>query len=100
MRRMLLLHRWIVGAVDKTGYRFLVDHIDRDPWNCQRDNLRIVTPAESNLNRVVAKRDLPVGVHLSKGKYQARLKRGGTVQHLGTFTTVEEAVAARAAALV
>lgn len=92
---VVLLHRWLMDVPSGTGYRLIVDHINRMPLDCRRENLRIVTPSQSNLNRVIAARDLPVGVHrLRSGRYQARLKRQRVTTYLGTFDTPEQAAAA------
>ena len=94
-----LLHRWLMDVPGGTGYRLIVDHINRDPLDCRRENLRLVTPSQSNLNRSIAVRDLPVGVYRTRtGRYQAALKRNRKIAHLGTFDTPEQAAAAIAVA--
>lgn len=96
---VVLLHRWLLGL--ERGGRLIGDHINRNVLDNRRSNLRAVTPAESNLNREVARRDLPVGVHRTgSGRFEARLKRNRKQQHLGTFDTVEAAEQARATALL
>jgi hypothetical protein len=97
--RVMLLHRWLMGIPVGTGYRVIVDHINHDVLDCRRQNLRIVTPSESNLNRRIAARDLPVGVYRTPGgRYEARIKRQRQTRRLGLFDTPEEAVLAVAAA--
>lgn len=96
---VVLLHRWLMDVPGGTGYRVIVDHINRDPLDCRRENLRLVTPSQSNLNRSIPARDLPVGVHrIRSGRYQARLKRHRVTTYLGTFDTPELAAAAVEAA--
>lgn len=91
---VVLLHRWLMDVPSGTGYRLIVDHINRKPLDCRRENLRIVTPSQSNLNRVIAVRDLPVGVYrLRSGRYQARLKRQRVTTYLGAYDTPEQAAA-------
>lgn len=93
---VMLLHRWIMQVPHGTGFRLLVDHINRTPLDCRKTNLRLVTPSESNLNRVVRAGKYPRGItHRPSGRYGAYLKRGGVMRCLGTFDTVEEAMAAR-----
>jgi hypothetical protein len=87
-----LLHKWIMGVPTGTRYRVIVDHINRDTLDCRRSNLRLVTPTQSNLNRVVAARDLPIGVYRTRnGKFDARIKRAGVAHHLGVFDSPEQA---------
>lgn len=96
---VLLLHKWIMGVPTGTRYRVIVDHINRNKLDCRRSNLRLVSPTQSNLNRVVATRDLPVGVYRTRsGKFDARIKRGRVSHHLGTFDTPEQAADAVSAA--
>ncbi|MFJ4617397.1 HNH endonuclease [Streptomyces sp. NPDC088812] len=96
---MVLLHRWLMDVPGGTGYSLIVDHINRDRLDCRRANLRLVTPSQSNLNRTVAARDLPLGVYRTRtGRYQAALKRNRVIHHLGTFDTPAQAADAVAAA--
>lgn len=98
-RTVTLLHRWLLGL--EKGDGMIVDHISRDVLDNRRENLRVVTPAESNLNRVVAQRDLPTGVYLTRsGTFQARIKRNRKQVTIGTFGTVDEAAAARESVLI
>lgn len=94
-----LLHRWLMDVPGGTGYRLIVDHVNRNRLDCRRENLRLVTPSQSNLNRAIAVRDLPVGVHrIRSGRYQARIKRQRITTYLGTYDTPEQAAAAVEAA--
>lgn len=96
---VVLLHRWLMDVPSGTGYRLIVDHINRDRLDCRRSNLRLVTPTESNLNRTLPQRDLPLGVYrVRSGRYQAALKRNRVRQYLGTYDTPEQAAAAIEAA--
>jgi hypothetical protein len=96
---VVLLHKWIMGVPTGARYRVIVDHINRNTLDCRRSNLRLVTPTQSNLNRLVAARDLPVGVYQTRnGKFDARIKRGRTNHHLGVFDTPEQAADAVSAA--
>jgi hypothetical protein len=92
---VVLLHKWIMGVPTGMRYRVIVDHINRNELDCRRSNLRLVTPTQSNLNRVVTARDLPVGVYRTRnGKFDARIKRGRVSHHLGVFDSPEEAAGA------
>jgi hypothetical protein len=86
-----MLHRWILGL--EVGDPRIGDHINGDVLDNRRDNLRIVTPTQSNYNRRSWKKDgLPRGVTRStSGRFYARLKHEGVSRHLGTYDTPEEA---------
>ncbi|KDN86723.1 HNH endonuclease [Kitasatospora cheerisanensis] len=93
-----LLHRWVMGIAVGDQQDRIVDHINRNRLDCRRANLRLVTPAESNLNRTIAARDLPPGVYRTRSKrYAAKLKRHYRDHHLGTYDTPEQAATAVAA---
>lgn len=96
--RVMLLHRWIMNIPTGTGYRVIVDHINRNPLDCRRANLRLVTPGQSNLNRSLPARDLPRGVGRRNKRYVAQIKRGRRNRYLGSFDTAEQAAAAYEAA--
>lgn len=92
---MLLLHRWIMGVKPGTRYKVIVDHIDRNVLDCRRSNLRVVTPTQSNLNRAVRTRELPLGVYpTASGRYAAKLTRGYRSHGFGTYSDPAEAAAA------
>lgn len=95
-----LVHRWIMNIPVGTGYRVIVDHINHDVLDCRRSNLRVVSPTQSNLNRRVAARELPLGVYRAKSgkRYVAKIKRYRKSRNLGTYDTPEEAAAAVEAA--
>jgi hypothetical protein len=71
-----------------------IDHINCDRADNRLENLRVATRSQ-NLARIAGrnKQGLPKGVYLAKGgkSYSARTRR----VYLGSFPTIEEAVAAR-----
>lgn len=91
--RVTLLHRWILGL--KRGDRRIGDHINGDPLDNRRANLRAVTPSGSSQNvsgRGVSKFR---GVYPARsGKWNAQVKSGGVVYYLGTFASEETAALA------
>lgn len=94
-RRMITVHRWVLGALDKTGFSFVVDHINRQPLDCRRHNLRKVSPTESNLNRQITQRDLPTGVYRYKTWYHVKIKRWRVTHWVGAFEDLTAAVTAK-----
>ena len=72
-----------------------VDHIDGNPLNNTRENLRLCSQSQNNMNRVKVG-ELPKGVsiHMPTGRYRARIQIEGTQLHLGLFDTLEQAEAA------
>jgi hypothetical protein len=94
------------GSVDgkmKLMYHLLIqlppgmvtDHVDGDPTNNTRANLRAVTQQQNMWNLVGAK-----GYHynMQRNKYQAYIRVNKVMQSLGYFDTAEQAHAAYLAA--
>jgi hypothetical protein len=89
------LHRLIVDAQPDQ----IVDHIDRDPLNCRRSNLRVVTRQQNIWNRApngAAKTSRHKGVSFCRTHklFVARITYGGKRHHIGWFK--DEDAAARA----
>lgn len=88
-----LMHREIM----EVPCGLLVDHIDGNRLNNQRENLRVATHAQNARNNgailgTSAKRG--VSWHTSKGKWRATIKMDGKARHIGYFSTEEEAAIA------
>ena len=91
-RITLRLHRLIMGVEHRSQH---VDHINGNPLDNRRRNLRIVTPAENTRNRrPVAGKHSKGTELLSSGRWRARIWLGGRLVSLGTYTTQLEAAAA------
>ncbi len=94
----VLVHRIIFVISGEPDPKSLqVDHIDRNPLNNRRDNLRLATNQMNNANigrkvymgRV---RHLPKGVYPNGvGKWQAKIKVNYKTFCLGTYRSPEEA---------
>lgn len=92
--KSVLLHRLLLKAPNEKD----VDHIDGNPFNSKKDNLRLCTRAQNNYNRKVPK-DHKTGYkgvywHKSARKFAARIQHNKRSMHLGLFATVEEAASA------
>ncbi|MDA9581152.1 HNH endonuclease [Luminiphilus sp.] len=118
----------LAGTLNKSGYRHIVidstsylahrlawmrchnqdpgdmqvDHIDGNPSNNHIGNLRLVYSAGNQRNASISRHNTSGfnGVHWHKaaGKWAATMHVGGKVNHLGTFTSKDDAIAARQAA--
>lgn len=90
------MHRLILDA--PSGVE--VDHINHNPLDNRRTNLRLCTRSQNMQNRKYPEKGLPRGVYLHKltGKYVATIGVRRKYFHLGTFTNPEQAAAAYDAA--
>lgn len=88
----IMMHRLIAGA--KKGE--FVDHIDGNPLNCTRANLRICTHAENMRNRKMAKNNTSgfKGVKKHGNNWQATIFLAGRKYTIGTFINIEDAAKA------
>lgn len=88
------LHHAIVGYPVFSGEE--VDHINRNPRDNRRSNLRYVSHAINVMN--TARAPGPSNhrnIYLKEGRYNVRIRRNTVEHHIGRFDTVEEAVTAR-----
>lgn len=100
-RNMLLLHRIVLGRklnreLDSNEH---CDHIDGNPLNNRRENLRLATPRENSRNKKVDVRNTSgyTGVCFDRGrnKWRADIKLPHQRKFLGHFRSFEDAVQAR-----
>lgn len=86
--RRVLIHRYLMGV---TNPRFYVDHIDHDPLNNQKSNLRVSSCAENAMNRKKSttngKTSIYKGVFKQRNNWFAKIGIEGRYIHLGTYTT-------------
>ncbi|CAJ2903309.1 pathogenesis-related transcriptional factor and ERF protein [Burkholderia pseudomallei] len=89
--KVVYLHRFILDA--KRGE--LVDHRDRDPLNCRRNNIRRCTHSQNMMNRpVLPQNKLGVkGVHFDqrRGRYYVEIYANGSRIRLGSYGTLDAA---------
>lgn len=98
----LRLHRYLLGIKKGEHRSTFIDHIDRNPLNNRKANLRAASPYQSSLNRAAFKtsRSGVPCVHRRKdtGKYRVVITALGRRISLGQFDTLEEAEARAIAA--
>lgn len=95
IRHDILIHRLLLGV---SGAAF-VDHINRNGLDNRKENLRVCTISENGMNCAKPSRQLTskykgVYFHKRKGKFNAKIKKGGKNIHLGTFTNETDAAIA------
>lgn len=95
-------HIKLQNAIKPPPPGFITDHIDRDPRNCRRSNLRHATYQQNTCNRGIGSANTTgfKGVHLRRDRntFLASITTNGRLKKIGTFKTIEEAVEARDAA--
>ena len=86
-----LNHRIVWALVNQVDPAlFQIDHIDMNRANNDPSNLRLATNRQNNQNKSNTS-SLGTGVKRCGKRFQARIRRDGTLYHLGTFSTAEEA---------
>lgn len=90
--RTTFIHREVMGA--KKGQ--IVDHINGNPLDNRRSNLRFCTQAENCRNQKLSSNNTSgyKGVHLIGKKWRAMIMVDGKNIHLGMYATAEEAARA------
>jgi hypothetical protein len=83
----LRLHRFLMNPSDE----FVIDHINRNPLDNRRVNLRICTQYDNVMNKDFSK----CGVRKRGNRWQARIKVKGKEITIGSFATEREAISAR-----
>lgn len=93
--KTIFLHRFIMNCPNE----MLIDHINGDPTNNCKSNLRIVTMQQNNMNRKKQSNNTSgcTGVYWEKqcNKWRASITYKGKITHLGLFTNIEDAIKAR-----
>ena len=89
-RTIQYMHRVIMES------KQYVDHINNDSLDNRRENLRIATPAQSNMNRTSREGSSCkyLGVSITKGKYCAYIGHRGKKYYLGSYNNPNDAAIA------
>jgi hypothetical protein len=91
MTRILPLHRLLMGL--QYGDKQMVDHINGNPLDNRKDNLRVCNKSENGCNRgkPINNTSGYKGVHLHKetGKWRAEIRHKGKRHSLGLHATPE-----------
>lgn len=92
-KRTVYLHRELLNPPNG----LVVDHINRNPLDNRRANLRLATPSQNNANS--ARRENRTGYrgvypHRQSGKYVAQISVSGRIKSLGLHDTPEAAALA------
>ena len=89
--RAILMHR----LVNNTPPNSITDHINGNPLDNRRSNLRTCTPSQNQANAKISKSSSTgfkgVSHHKLTGKYQASITTNRKRQYLGLFDTPEDA---------
>jgi len=93
--RGICIHRYIVDA--PKGME--IDHINLNPMDNRKKNLRICTHQQNQCNQPLQKNNTSgitgVSYYKPRGKYRARIKVGQRNIHLGYYKLLDEAIQAR-----
>jgi hypothetical protein len=102
-RPAVYMHRLVLARVlDRVPLEAeIADHINHNPLDNRRENLRVVDAKGNSENRSVDRRNLCAGLrgvswHAKSGKWEASVGHNGKKQYLGLFTNPEEAAAVAA----
>lgn len=86
------MHRLICG----NPYGMEIDHINADRLDNRRENLRVCTSSENNMNRKTNKGTASglKGVYRHRKKWQAKIQLNGKTRNLGVHASPEDAARA------
>lgn len=100
--RPLVYLTHLVLSVPQTDYHHKIDHIDGDPCNNRKNNLRICTQGENVLNKTKVSNNTSgfIGVHPDnrpnrKSHWCAEIRRENKKYAIGAYVELAEAVYAR-----
>ncbi len=100
--RMVRAHRVVWALATGAWPDGDIDHIDGDVTNNRIENLRVVDSAANNKNQKLPRNNtsgvIGVSWRAAAGKWEAQIKVNRKRHHLGCFSTLAAAAAARRAA--
>lgn len=92
-KKRIFMHRFITGVTDT---KIVIDHIDHNGLNNQRNNLRKCTQSQNMINKAGFGKSNYKGVYKnSKNSYVAMAFINGKTKYIGSFNTSFEAATAR-----
>lgn len=93
--KQLMLHRYLMNPDDNQE----IDHINHQPFDNRRENLRIVTTMQNQMNTRKSTRNTSgvkgVDFNNDTGKWRARIQVNGKRLSLGQYENFEDAVKTR-----
>lgn len=94
-RKTVILSRFLLGA----PFGLQVDHINRNPLDNRRKNLRLCTLRQNSFNVGIKKSNKSgysgIDFRKDRKKWRATIRIDGIKKSLGHFDTIKEAVSAR-----
>ena len=96
IKKNIAMHRLLMNIIDSND---ICDHIDGNPLNNQKYNLRKCTKQQNNYNHKNHRKNktskyLGVCFFPESSKWRATICKAGKVQHIGLYYTEEEAAKA------
>lgn len=100
LNRQVCAHRIIWTMLTGEQPNGVIDHINGDPSDNRRRNLRCVSHAVNLRNQKMRSTNTSgaMGVRRENNRWSARITANGVERHLGTFDEKSDAIAARKAA--
>lgn len=95
-KKKIYLHRLLFNLTQKNQ---LVDHINHNILDNRKNNLRVVTNSQNQMNRDKPKQNTSgikgIYWHKNKEKWQANIQVNGKLLYLGIFDSKQDAINAR-----
>ena len=86
-KKRIHLHRLLTNCPKN----MVVDHIDGNGLDNRKTNLRVVTQRNNCINRMLSKRNLPIGVYKDKRSKSEKYITMFMGKYIGRFKNIEEA---------